>query len=49
MNIAKRYPPKLYHSTDIKDAFKIAASKKFATLILTSSPDTDAVFIPFYT
>lgn len=40
MNIVKKYPPKIYHSIDINHAFKIAASKKFATLIITTNPNT---------
>lgn len=48
-NPIKKYPPKLFHSSDVNDAFKIAESKKFATLIITTMPDMDAVFIPFYT
>jgi hypothetical protein len=43
-----KYPPKLFHSTNIKDAFKIATNKNFASLILPKQSDLDVIFNPFF-
>lgn len=38
MSVLKKYPPALFHSNEIKDAFKIATKTKFANLILMNCP-----------
>ncbi len=48
MKELRKYPPKLFHSTDAKDAFKIASETKFSSLILKNYTSTDPVFNPFY-
>ena len=48
MKELRKYPPKLFHSTDAKDAFKIASETKFSTLMLKNHTSTDPVFNPFY-
>lgn len=48
MSVFKKYPPQLFHSVDIKDAFKIATKTKFANLTLLNYPDIDVIFNPFF-
>lgn len=48
MNALKKYPPSIFHSTNVKDAFKIADKTKFANLVLTSDTDNDVIFSPFF-
>ena len=48
MSALRKYPPSIFHSTDINKAFKIADKTKFANLVLTSSPDTDVILSPFF-
>ena len=48
MSKLRKYPPSMFHSTNAKDAFKIADKTKFANLVLTSSTDTDVIFSPFF-
>ena len=50
MSVLKRYPPVLFHSNDVKDAFKIATKTKFAnlTLLNTNNNNIDVIFNPFF-
>jgi hypothetical protein len=48
MKELRKYPPKLFHSIDAIDAFKIASETKFSSLILPNQILTDPVFNPFY-
>lgn len=33
-----KYPPSLFHSNDVKEAFHIASKAKFASIFLTHEP-----------
>jgi predicted FMN-binding regulatory protein PaiB len=46
-NFAK-YPPSLFHSKDVEEAFHVASKAKFASIMLTTEPDMDILFSPFF-
>lgn len=46
--IPKNYPPTLFHSKDVKEAFFIASKSKFASIFLLEKQDQDIIFAPFF-
>lgn len=43
-----KYPPALYHSKNVDEAFYIASKTKFASIFLVHEPEMDVLFAPFF-